>query len=277
VVGLTQVQTFSIRNSSGDRIILGEAAISPAGSEDYIVEKDSCSRQRLDPSHSCSIDVVFIPRSEGLKSAGLLVPYRARGNRNAIQVPLSGTGVKLQKRLTISRAGSGSGTVTSTPSGIECGTTCTAVFETGSMVTLKAVPDEGSGFAAWSGDYTATDPAIAVLLSQDLSIAASFTVFSSLAIASPNGGETWKTGEAQIIRWTYSGYPGAFVKIQLYKGGVPNELIASRIPAGRNGEGFYVWRVPPTTSPGDDYKIRVDSRSNHLIADSSDDYFRIAK
>ncbi len=54
--------------------------------------------------------------------------------------------------LTVSR--NGTGTVSSTPAGIDCGATCTGVFEHGTAVTLAARTNNGSGsyFTGWSGD-----------------------------------------------------------------------------------------------------------------------------
>lgn len=48
-------------------------------------------------------------------------------------------------------SGSGTGTVTSSPSGISCGNTCSATFAAGTSVTLTASPDAGSTFVGWSG------------------------------------------------------------------------------------------------------------------------------
>ncbi len=45
----------------------------------------------------------------------------------------------------------GTGTVTSTPAGINCGTTCTALFPQATQVSLNAIPDSGSTFVGWSG------------------------------------------------------------------------------------------------------------------------------
>jgi hypothetical protein len=44
----------------------------------------------------------------------------------------------------------GSGTVTSNPAGINCGTECSARFDPGTTVTLTAKPDRGSKFLGWS-------------------------------------------------------------------------------------------------------------------------------
>jgi len=54
--------------------------------------------------------------------------------------------------LGVSLAGSGSGSVTSSPSGIGCPSgTCSYSFEPGTPVTLTAEPAAGSRFAGWSG------------------------------------------------------------------------------------------------------------------------------
>ncbi len=53
--------------------------------------------------------------------------------------------------LTVSLAGTGSGTVTSSPTGITCPSTCSASFGGGASVTLTATPNSGSTFGGWSG------------------------------------------------------------------------------------------------------------------------------
>jgi hypothetical protein len=60
--------------------------------------------------------------------------------------------------LTVSKSGSGSGTVVSEPAGIECGGSCEAGFYWGLLdyrgveIALTAVPDPGSVFVGWSGE-----------------------------------------------------------------------------------------------------------------------------
>src|SRR5260370_16773976 len=53
--------------------------------------------------------------------------------------------------LTVTENGTGSGTVTSNPAGINCGATCTASYNSGTVVTLTAAPAGGSPFAGWRG------------------------------------------------------------------------------------------------------------------------------
>ena len=55
-------------------------------------------------------------------------------------------------RLTVSTAGSGGGTVTSSPPGIECPGDCQEDFVEGTSVILIGLADSGSAFAGFSGD-----------------------------------------------------------------------------------------------------------------------------
>ena len=61
-----------------------------------------------------------------------------------------------QYTLTVSKAGTGSGTVTSSPAGINCGTDCTEPYNYGTVVTLTAAASTGSTFGGWSGACTGT-------------------------------------------------------------------------------------------------------------------------
>ncbi|MDN5942644.1 MAG: S8 family serine peptidase [Nitrospira sp.] len=53
--------------------------------------------------------------------------------------------------FTVIKAGTGTGTVTSIPAGINCGSDCSEQFPGGTTVTLTATADGGSTFTGWSG------------------------------------------------------------------------------------------------------------------------------
>jgi hypothetical protein len=61
------------------------------------------------------------------------------------------TATFITRVLTVTKAGNGTGTVTSAPAGINCGPTCAAKFRSGMVVTLKVTPDASSNFGGWSG------------------------------------------------------------------------------------------------------------------------------
>jgi hypothetical protein len=87
----------------------------------------------------------------------------------------------VQHVLTVSRSGSGSGTVTSAPPGIDCGATCSASFKNGSQVTLTATPAAGSTFAGWTVSGCSGTDACVVTMSSDQTITATFTPARSTA------------------------------------------------------------------------------------------------
>jgi hypothetical protein len=58
--------------------------------------------------------------------------------------------------LTVAKSAAGVGTVTSNPAGIDCGSTCSYPFVSGTPVTLTASPAAGSVFLSWSGDCSGT-------------------------------------------------------------------------------------------------------------------------
>jgi hypothetical protein len=53
--------------------------------------------------------------------------------------------------LTVVKEGTGSGTITSAPAGIDCGSDCAQTYDHDAMVTLTAQADIGSSFFGWTG------------------------------------------------------------------------------------------------------------------------------
>ena len=74
--------------------------------------------------------------------------------------------------LTVNFPGAGSGTVTSSPSGLSCATTCSAHFPSGT-VTLTATPN-GSTFGGWSGCDSMSGQTCTVNLTSDRTVAVTF-------------------------------------------------------------------------------------------------------
>jgi hypothetical protein len=73
-------------------------------------------------------------------------------------------------------AGSGSGTITSSPSGIQCGGTCTGTFPSGTVVTLTATPAPGSLAAGWSGAPCGGLTSCTLTMIADATVTGSFVV-----------------------------------------------------------------------------------------------------
>jgi glucose/arabinose dehydrogenase len=86
--------------------------------------------------------------------------------------------------LTVSEAGTGSGTVTSSPAGINCPGTCTANYNSGTVVTLTAAAASGSTFTGWSGACSGTGTC-SVTMSVAKSVTATFSASATLTSISP--------------------------------------------------------------------------------------------
>lgn len=88
--------------------------------------------------------------------------------------------------LSVSRNGTGSGTVTSSPAGIDCGVSCSAAFDAGTEVTLAARAVEGSAFEGWTGACTGAG-ACTVSMTRPRSVSAVFETVTDAVIALSNG------------------------------------------------------------------------------------------
>ena len=77
-------------------------------------------------------------------------------------------------RLTVTRAGKGSGTTTSDPAGISCPGDCRESYWKNEVVTLTATPAANSTFNGWSGACTGTDTTCAVTMTTAKSVKATF-------------------------------------------------------------------------------------------------------
>ncbi|MBA4265033.1 MAG: hypothetical protein C0453_08125 [Comamonadaceae bacterium] len=78
------------------------------------------------------------------------------------------------RTLTVARSGTGSGLVSSSPSGVNCGGDCTESFPDGGSVTLSAVAATGSTFSGWGGACSGMG-SCTVSMTDDRHVIATFT------------------------------------------------------------------------------------------------------
>ena len=88
--------------------------------------------------------------------------------------------------LTVTKDGNGSGTLTSSPAGINCGLTCAASYDSNTVVALTATPSTGSAFTGWSGACTGTG-ACNVTMDAAKSVTATFTLNTFTLSVSKSG------------------------------------------------------------------------------------------
>jgi Divergent InlB B-repeat domain/Fibronectin type III domain len=120
---------------------------------------------------TATVTIRFAPTSAAAVSTN--VNFTADGD--TLSRPVTGTGVSTGSTLTVTKAGTGGGTVTSSPAGINCGTTCSASFTNGAAVTLTAAAATGSTFAGWSGGGCTGTGTCTVTVGAATSVTATFT------------------------------------------------------------------------------------------------------
>ncbi len=81
--------------------------------------------------------------------------------------------------LAVSKSGTGAGTVTSSPAGINCGSDCSENLLAGTSVTLTAAPTAGSSFTGWSGSGCSGTSTCTVTMLGARAVDAKFTTLPS--------------------------------------------------------------------------------------------------
>ncbi|MFH0932256.1 MAG: hypothetical protein V1819_01840, partial [bacterium] len=82
--------------------------------------------------------------------------------------------------LTVQKDGTGAGTVSSNPAGIDCGTDCFQSYLSSTPVTLTAVASGGSTFVGWSGGGCSGTGNCLITMTGNTTITATFNTTASL-------------------------------------------------------------------------------------------------
>ena len=152
--------------------------------------------------------------------------------------------------LSITKAGTGSGTVTSNPSG--------TTFSPGTVVTLTATPDANSIFGGWSGGATGTSPTCTVTMNANISVTATFTLktYTITATAgtggsiSPSGSVVVNHGASQSFTITANtDYVIADVKVDGVSVGAVSSYTFSNVTANHTIEASFSVVPPPPPPP----------------------------
>lgn len=134
--------------------------------------------------------------------------------------------------LTVARGGTGAGTVSSTvngsPSTIDCGATCNASYDSGTVVTLSAAASGSDNtFAGWSGAGCAGAGTCVVTMSAAKTVTATFNP------ASTGGGDTTMPSGV-----TYGGDLGTLKFAQVEQSIKAGQILAFKTTTGASGAGY---------------------------------------
>ncbi|MCX7771093.1 MAG: CSLREA domain-containing protein, partial [Proteobacteria bacterium] len=100
----------------------------------------------------------------------------------------------VKRNLTVTKSGTGSGVVTSNPSGIDCGTDCNEQYMNVTNITLTATPDSSSIFTGWTSGTGSSSRCTGTgncsfTITEDSTITAEFTLkqYTITTDSSPSG------------------------------------------------------------------------------------------
>lgn len=175
------VQTFEVSNT-GDATT-GALAVDLSDPDSFRLVDDNCSGQTLNGQGSCTVGVRFTPDAVGSANGSLTITASPGGNAAA---SLGGTGTAT---VTVVRAGTGLGSITSSPGGINGCTnaSCSAEFDTPD-VSLSASASGGSQFMSWGAPCAGTGSCDLDLDGGNVNIAATFEVLRTLTLSTSGSG-----------------------------------------------------------------------------------------
>lgn len=248
----TAEHSVYVSNFGQQNLVFSSISLSGEYGQEFAITADDCSPRPLLPDATCTVKIRFSPTSVGSKAAYLSIlsndPLWPEVN-----VTLTGSGV--WPILSVVRSGAGSGVVTSTPSGINCGGTelitygyrccqafschtctgyylvpgsCSKGFAPGTTVSLSAIADSSSYFAGWeSGSNVIT-------LTNDASMTAVFQPLSSPPNYSAVNGD-----DAIGTKFILPGTKGVPYEQQLLPAGgggtgLSWDIVAGELPPGLN-------------------------------------------
>ena len=148
----TNEQGFKLERKTGTAGTYAQLATLPAGTTGYV-------------DATVTAGTTYCYRARAYNAAG----DSAYSNEDCA-IPASAT----LYTVTVGKAGTGTGTVASSPSAINCGSTCSANIASGTSIALSATPAAGSTFTGWSGACVGTG-GCALLVNGNKSVTANFT------------------------------------------------------------------------------------------------------
>jgi outer membrane protein assembly factor BamB len=120
------------------------------------------------------------------------------------------------RRLTVTKAGTGTGTVTSSPAGINCGSTCSAYFNYGTPVTLTANADTGWTFMGWSGAGCSGLGTCQVTMTTARNVTATFDVSQPVKLLTARAAH-----ESVLLEWANPANAYGLTRVCVRQGSAP--------------------------------------------------------
>lgn len=99
----------------------------------------------------------------------------------------------------------------------------------------------------------------------------------SFTLTSPASGTQWDAGTSQQIAWTWTGGLSGIASIDLFQhqSDGTDQFVNNIASAVLLTNGQYLWAIPPTLSPGQQYRVKISSVANPTISAFSSGFFSI--
>ncbi|HRD50823.1 MAG: Ig-like domain repeat protein [Candidatus Competibacter sp.] len=169
-VGAYGTGNLLIRNTGDARLDISTLTLSGPNAGDFRVDPTSLSIHNGGPAQTLLLTCT--PTATGYRTATLTVTHNATIG-NPAHYPLACTGVAETAQLTVSTTGLGA--VTSSPSGITCGSDCTERYAPDTIVTLTATPSRSTTFLGWSGGCAGAAAVCTVTMNTAKTVTAAFS------------------------------------------------------------------------------------------------------
>ncbi len=170
----------------------------------YMIHYGPASRiysERIDVGETTGYTVSNLTESQKYYFA--VTAYNHAGQESEYSNEVSNEAAVQQRLLVISKPGNGTGTVSGT--GVDCGDTCLAFYESGTELSLAAQADPGSTFAGWSGGACSGTGLCLVTMNKAATVTATFNltagqvnVYSITASVEGTGGIISPAGRVSV-------------------------------------------------------------------------------
>jgi hypothetical protein len=187
-LGQTQVEANTLTTLSGDPIAgltsITNTSTATTGSKNITLYEPTSINTTFTVSGLTTGSVEVVDESRVLEMVGgVFTDAFAKNDVHIYKIDVSGES-PVYHTVTVAKAGSGTGTVTSSPTGVSCGTICAYDFIEGNTITLIAAANTDSDFSGWSGTYGCTGTETCII--NNITAAAGVTATFGIKATPPN-------------------------------------------------------------------------------------------